>query len=77
MTWLAVSLGLRAGLVNIGGEGQVRGGAIRRGITGVALPAGTPALVAVGACVLAALAAGAVVGLMPGVAARRGRTHTR
>ena len=67
LTGLAVSLPFRAGLFNIGGEGQLIAGAFAAAIAGASLPASTPALVAAPAAILAALAAGAAVGALPGL----------
>ena len=66
-TGLAVAIGLRAGLFNIGAEGQLAAGGFGAGLVGLLLPAGTPALLAVPLCVLAAVAAGGAVGSVPGV----------
>jgi simple sugar transport system permease protein len=65
-TGLAVAVGLRAGLFNIGAEGQLAAGGFGAAITGLALPTGTPAFIAVPACVLAACVAGGTVGAVPG-----------
>ncbi len=61
-TGLAVSLALDAGLFNIGGEAQVAAGVLACSATGAALPAGTPSLVAVPLCLVAAAGGGALVG---------------
>jgi general nucleoside transport system permease protein len=74
-TGLAVSLGLRAGLFNIGGEGQLLAGGFAAALLGLALPAGTPALLAVPLCVLAAAAGGGAVGWVPGVLKARFGAH--
>ena len=66
-TGLAVALGIRAGLFNIGAESQLASGGFLAAIVGLALPAGTPALIAVPLCLIAAGAAGGVVGAVPGV----------
>jgi simple sugar transport system permease protein len=66
-TGLAVALGIRAGLFNIGAESQLASGGFLAAIVGLALPAGTPAIVAVPLCLIAAGAAGGVVGAVPGV----------
>jgi simple sugar transport system permease protein len=63
---LSVALAFRAGLFNIGAEGQVIAGTFACAMVGVWLPAGTPAPVAITTSVLAAFAAGALVGLVPG-----------
>ncbi|MFL5577031.1 MAG: ABC transporter permease [Gemmatimonadaceae bacterium] len=74
-TGLAVSLGLRAGLFNIGAEGQLAAGGFAAAALGLVLPAGTPALVAVPLCVLAAAAGGGAVGAVPGVLKARFGAH--
>ena len=65
-TGLAVAMSLRAGLFNIGAEGQLAAGGFGAALAGVALPAGTPALLAVPIGVLAALLCGGLVGAVPG-----------
>jgi simple sugar transport system permease protein len=65
-TGLAVTLGLRAGLFNIGAEGQLAMGGFAAAMMGMWLPAGTPALLAVPVCIAAAALGGAVVGAVPG-----------
>ncbi len=65
-TGLAVTLGLRAGLFNIGAEGQLAFGGFAAALTGLWLPVGTPALLAVPLCVLGAALGGALVGAVPG-----------
>ncbi len=67
LTGLAVSLALDAGLFNIGAEGQLAAGVLACGVTGAALPAGTPAILAIPICVLAAAAAGAAIGALIGI----------
>jgi simple sugar transport system permease protein len=62
---LAVSLPVRAGLFNIGGEGQILLGALGSSVVGVKL-GGVPAAVAFPAALLAGAAAGALWGLIPG-----------
>jgi simple sugar transport system permease protein len=62
LTGLAVSLALDAGLFNIGGEAQVTAGVLGCALVGTALPAGTPAMLAIPACVIAAAAAGGAIG---------------
>ena len=61
-TGLAVAVGLRAGLFNIGAEGQLAAGGFAAGLAGLLLPAGTPAMIAVPICVAAAIVAGGAVG---------------
>jgi simple sugar transport system permease protein len=64
---LSVALAFRAGLFNIGAEGQVIAGAFTCAVVGIYLPAGWPAPLAIGVTVLAAFAAGALVGFVPGL----------
>ncbi|MEW5915420.1 MAG: ABC transporter permease [Gemmatimonadota bacterium] len=65
-TGLAVTLGLRAGLFNIGAEGQLAFGGFAAAMAGLWLPAGTPAIVAVPLCIAAAALGGGLVGAVPG-----------
>ena len=66
-TGLAVALGIRAGLFNIGAESQLASGGFLAALVGLALPVGTPALLAIVACLIAAAVGGGVVGAVPGV----------
>ncbi|HEX6535455.1 MAG TPA: ABC transporter permease [Gemmatimonadaceae bacterium] len=74
-TGLCVSIGMRAGLFNIGGEGQLAAGGFAAALAGLALPGGTPAAIAVLLCTLAAIAAGGVTGWVPGVLRARFGAH--
>jgi simple sugar transport system permease protein len=74
-TGLAVSLALRAGLFNIGAEGQLAAGGFAAAVMGLVLPAGTPGLFAIPLCLLAAMAAGGIVGAIPGVMKARFGAH--
>jgi simple sugar transport system permease protein len=74
-TGLAVSLALRAGLFNIGAEGQLAAGGFATAVMGLVLPAGTPGLFAIPLCLLAAMAAGGIVGAIPGVMKARFGAH--
>jgi simple sugar transport system permease protein len=65
-TGLAVAVGIRAGLFNIGAEGQLAFGGFCAAALGLVLPGATPALVAVPLCIAAAGAGGAAVGAVPG-----------
>jgi simple sugar transport system permease protein len=65
-TGLSFALAARAGLFNIGAEGQLAAGGFTAALMGLALPAGTPALLAVPLCILAAAAGGGLVGAVPG-----------
>jgi len=66
-TGLSVGMAFRAGLFNIGAEGQAVLGALTVGVVGATLPATTPAVVAVPVCVVAGFLAGACWGALPGV----------
>jgi ABC-type uncharacterized transport system permease subunit len=74
-TGLAVALAMRAGMFNIGGEGQLAAGGFGAAIVGLWLPGGTPGLVAIPLCVLAALLGGGVVGAVPGALKARFGAH--
>lgn len=74
-TGLAVAVGLRAGLFNIGAESQLAAGAFAAALAGLALPAGLPWPVAVPVCLAAAGLAGAAVGAVPGVLKARFGAH--
>lgn len=65
-TGLAFALAARAGLFNVGAEGQLAAGGFGAAVLGLLLPAGTPALLAVPLCLLAAMLVGAGVGAVPG-----------
>ena len=66
-TGLAVALGIRAGLFNIGAESQLAAGGFAAAVIGLVLPGGTPGFLATILCVLAASVGGGVVGSVPGV----------
>ncbi len=66
-TGLAVAVAFRVGLFNIGAEGQMVVGAFAAAVVGAALPAQTPGVVALPLCLASALAAGALLGAIPGV----------
>ena len=74
-TGLAVAIAMRAGMFNIGGEGQLAAGGFGAAIAGLLLPATTPALIAVPLCVVAACVAGGAVGAVPGVLKARFGAH--
>ena len=74
-TGLAVALALRAGLFNIGAEGQLAAGGFVAAVVGLLLPAGVPGIVAVPLCVLAAAAGGGAVGAVPGALKARFGAH--
>ena len=66
-TGLAVAIGIRAGLFNIGAESQLAAGGFLAAIVGLALPAATPGIIAVVVCVAASGVGGGMVGAVPGV----------
>ena len=66
-TGLAVALGMRAGVFNIGAESQLAAGGFLAALLGLALPAGTPTIVAVLLACIAAAIGGGAVGWVPGV----------
>jgi len=66
-TGLAVALGLRAGLFNIGAESQLAAGGFMAGMVGLILPAGMPALLTLPVYIVAAALGGGIVGGVPGV----------
>src|SRR5437016_7819164 len=74
-TGLAVSFGLRAGLFNIGGESQLAAGGFAAALTGLALPVGTPLILALPVCMIAAGFAGGVVGAVPAYLKTRFGAH--
>src|SRR5262249_49051209 len=65
-TGLAVAVGLRAGLFNIGAESQLAAGGFFAAMIGLVLPPGLPALLTLPLYVVAAAAGGGVVGGIPG-----------
>ncbi|HEY7878073.1 MAG TPA: ABC transporter permease [Gemmatimonadaceae bacterium] len=74
-TGLCVSVGLRAGLFNIGGEGQLAAGGFAAALAGLALPASTPAPLGILVCTAAAVIAGGITGWVPGVLRARFGAH--
>ncbi len=65
-TGLSVAVGLRAGLFNIGAEGQLALGGFCAAVVGLALPSSTPGVIAVLLCGIGAAAGGGVAGAIPG-----------
>ncbi len=72
---LSVAIARDAGLFNIGGEGQLTAGVVACAVVGHALPVGTPAIVAIPACTLAAAAAGGAIGAAIGVLRVKREAH--
>ena len=73
-TGLAVALGFRAGLFNIGAEGQLYLGGLAAALAGTAL-AGLPGALLLPLALLAAAAAGAAWGAVPGLLKARFGAH--
>jgi ABC-type uncharacterized transport system permease subunit len=74
-TGLAVSLGLRAGLFNVGAESQLAAGGFAAAMLGLILPTGLPSLVVLPVFILAAALGGGIVGGIPGVLKARFGAH--
>ena len=74
-TGVAVDLALRAGLFNIGAEGQLAVASLAAGVVGSRLPHGTPAVLALPATVAAAMAAGAAWAAVPALLKGRFGAH--
>src|SRR5262245_17024493 len=62
LTGLAGALALDAGLFNIGAENQAAAGVLGAALIGTALPAATPAVIAIPLCLIVAAAAGGAMG---------------
>ena len=65
-TGLAVAIGLRAGLFNIGAESQLAAGGFVAALVGLLLPPGIPPLMTLPVYVIAAATGGGIVGAIPG-----------
>jgi len=74
LTGLAVTMPLRAGLFNIGGEGQVIAGGLAGGYVGFAVE-GLPLVIHLPLAIAAAMLGGAMVGWIPGVLKARAGAH--
>jgi general nucleoside transport system permease protein len=74
-TGLAFEVGFRAGLFNIGAEGQLALASLAAGWVGALLPRGTPWIVGVPVCLVAAMATGALVALAPALMRARLGVH--
>src|SRR6185295_9309028 len=66
-TGLAVAVGLRAGLFNIGAESQLAAGGFVAALVGLVLPSGLPPLLLLPVYLVAAAIGGGVVGGVPGI----------
>jgi simple sugar transport system permease protein len=74
-TGLAVDLALRAGLFNIGAEGQLAVASLAAGVVGSRLPAGTPTAIALATTLAAAVASGAAWAAVPALLKGRYGAH--
>lgn len=75
LTGIAVDVALRAGLFNIGAEGQLAVASLVAGVVGAKLPEGTPAVAAVPVVVAAAALAGAMWAVPPAILKGRFGAH--
>jgi simple sugar transport system permease protein len=75
LTGLSVALAFKAGLFNIGAEGQLAAGSFATAVCGASLPAGLPGPIAVFLCVCAAMLAGGLIGALPGLLKARYGAH--
>jgi general nucleoside transport system permease protein len=73
-TGLAVALGFRAGLFNIGGEGQVIAGGLAAGYVGFSVH-GLPGFIELPLALIAGFVAGALWGFVPGLLKTRTGAH--
>jgi ABC-type uncharacterized transport system permease subunit len=71
---LGIALGFRAGLFNIGAEGQLLAGALAAGLTGFGLH-GLPVFIHLPLALLAGFAGGALCGFIPGILKARTGAH--
>ena len=74
-TGIAVDLGLRAGLFNIGAEGQLAMASLVAATLGARLPSSTPAVLGLPLVLLAAFAAGAAWAALPALLRTRFGAH--
>ncbi len=74
-TGLAVAIGLRAGLFNIGAESQIAAGGFVAALVGLMLPAGLPAVATLPVYLVAAALGGGAVGALPGALKARFGAH--
>ncbi|MBI4810762.1 MAG: ABC transporter permease [Ignavibacteriales bacterium] len=65
-TGLAAAISFRAGLFNIGAEGQLRIGSLATALTGVYL-SGLPPIVLIPLCLMSGMLGGAIWGAIPGI----------
>src|SRR5262249_31928945 len=74
-TALSFEVALRAGLFNIGAEGQLAAAGLTAGVVAARLPAGPPRPIALTACLLISALMGAAVALVPAVMRARLGVH--
>jgi ABC-type uncharacterized transport system permease subunit len=74
LTGLGVALGFRAGLFNIGAEGQLLAGGLLAGLAGFSLR-GLPVVIHLPLALLAGFAGGALCGFIPGILKARTGAH--
>ncbi len=74
-TGMAVAIGLRSGLFNIGAESQLAAGGLAAALVGAAVPAATPGIVAIILCMVAASATGGGIAAIPAVLKTRFGAH--
>lgn len=74
-TAVAVDVALRAGLFNIGADGQLAVASLAAGVVGSRLPVGTPAIVALPITIAAAMAAGGLWASVPALLKGRYGAH--
>lgn len=72
---LAVAISFRAGMFNIGGDGQLMMGALGATIAAIALAGTMPAGILLVVCILAATLSGALYGFIPGFLKARTGAH--
>jgi simple sugar transport system permease protein len=70
-----VAFGLRAGLFNIGAEGQLAAGGFAAALVGLLLPPGLPALLTLPLYIVVAAIGGGIVGAVPGALKARFGAH--
>jgi simple sugar transport system permease protein len=75
LTGVAVDLALRAGLFNIGAEGQLAVASLVAGVVGAHLPEGTPWIIAIPITLAAAMAAGGAWAAVPALLKGRFGAH--
>jgi simple sugar transport system permease protein len=75
LTGLSVAFAFRAGLFNIGAEGQLGVGILAAAVVGARIPPGAPRIVAVLVVAIAAMASGGLLGAVPGYLRGRFGAH--